>query len=95
MYKIRQAKSFTKDLKKLVKQKRISIEKINSIIYKLAQDPFAQSLNTHKVNTKALRVKYSSRVDGDLRMIWDFDEHENLVILLFDIGGHSGSRGIY
>ena len=78
-----------------MKQKRVVLEKINKVVIKLSSNPFDQSLKTHKVQTRALGLRYSFRVDGDLRIIWSFDEEENLIIHLLDVGGHSGAKGVY
>ncbi len=95
MYLIKQSKVFKKSVDKLIKQRRIFLDKINNVVFKLSLDPFHQSLKTHKVNTRTLGLRYSSRVDGDLRIIWSFDEDNNLIIHLLDIGGHSGSKSVY
>ena len=95
MYLIKQSKIFKKSVEKLIKQRRVALGKINKVVVKLSSDPFDQSLKTHKVNTRALGLRYSSRVDGDLRIIWSFDEDNNLIIHLLDIGGHSGAKGVY
>jgi mRNA-degrading endonuclease YafQ of YafQ-DinJ toxin-antitoxin module len=95
VYLIKQSKIFKKSVEKLIKQRRVALGKINKVVVKLSSDPFDKSLVTHKVNTRALGLRYSSRVDGDLRIIWSFDENENLIIHLLDIGGHSGAKGVY
>ncbi|NQY80122.1 MAG: type II toxin-antitoxin system mRNA interferase toxin, RelE/StbE family [Candidatus Caenarcaniphilales bacterium] len=95
MYKLIQAKSFTRKLKKLIEKRRLTIDLLKSKFQVLAIDPFHKSLRTHKVNTRKLGYQYSSSIEGDLRIIWNFDSDKNLVILLLDIGGHSGSSGIY
>ncbi len=95
MFKIKQSKSFTKEIKKLIKQKKITEDEVIKVIYKLAQDPFDKTLKSHKVDTRILGKQYSSRLDGDLRIIWNFDKQENLTLLLLDLGGHSGNKGVY
>lgn len=95
MYSVKQSKYFTKSVEKLLKQRRISLTKINNVIIKLSSNPFDPSLKSHKVNTRTFGLQYSSRIDGDLRIIWSFDENENLIIHLLDIGGHSGSKSVY
>ena len=95
MYLIKQSKQFKKSVLKLIQQQRLKLEDLNLVIIKLSQDPFYKGLRTHKVNTKKLGLKYSSRVDGDLRIIWSFDSNKNLIIDLLDIGGHSGNRSVY
>ncbi len=39
--------------------------------------------------------KWSSWITEDLRIIWDFNEKENKIILLFAITQHSGSHKEY
>ena len=95
MYKLNSSKSFTKKLKKLIENKRLELEVLNKSLQFLAKDPFSPALRTHKVNTRKLGKHYSSRIDGDLRIIWNFDQDKNLVLLLLDVGGHSGSDGVY
>ena len=95
MYKIKPSKSFLKSAKKLIKQKRITVDRLDSVVKRLAEDPFENGLKTHKVNSRIKGLQYSSRVDGDLRIIWNFDKNENLVIILLDLGGHSGNKAVY
>ena len=79
MYKLNSSKSFTKKLKKLIENKRLKLEVLNKSLQFLAKDPFSPVLRTHKVNTRKLGKYYSSRIDGDLRIIWNFDQDENLL----------------
>lgn len=95
MYRILQSKSTTKAITKLLCQRRISLDKLEKVLIKLSLNPFDPSLKTHKVTTRALGLKYSSRLDSDLRLIWSFDQDDCLVIWLLDIGGHSGNRSVY
>jgi len=95
MYNFIQSKSFTKKLKKLIASKRLKYQELERSFRTLAENPFNPSLNTHKVVTRKHKKHYSSRLDRDLRIIWDFDEKNNLVLYLLDIGGHSGSTGVY
>ncbi len=93
-YDIEFSEPFRKSLKKLIKSHRLSLDKFNRILLVLAADPFAKNLFTHKVNTRILGIRYSSRIDGDLRLIWELQE-KKLIILLLDIGGHSGAKKVY
>ena len=61
----------------------------------MSRDPFYPSLKSHKVNTKNFGKKWSSWITSDLRIIWDFDEVEKKVILLFVIAKHSGAYREY
>jgi len=38
---------------------------------------------------------YSSKVTGDLRIIWNFDKNNNLFLILLDLGGHEGKNKVY
>lgn len=86
--------SYLRKVKKLIKQRRLTINKINSILFDLSDDPFKQSLKTHKVDAILGLDQYSSRIDGDLRMIWNFSD-SRIQILILDIGGHSGKGKVY
>jgi len=95
MYKLNSTKHFEKAVTKLLKSKRLSQEVFKKTILTLIKTPFSLKLKTHKVVSRNHGQRYSSRIDGDLRIIWDFDENENLVLLLLDIGGHDGKRAVY
>jgi len=95
MYKLSLSKQFIKSLKKLLDSRRVSKLLIEKTFDFLAADPFDKKLKTHKVNTKNLGVQYSSRVDGDLRIIWNFDQDQKINIMLLDIGGHEGNKKVY
>jgi mRNA-degrading endonuclease YafQ of YafQ-DinJ toxin-antitoxin module len=45
-------------------------------------------LKTHKIRTKNEHYFYSSRVTGDIRIIWQFDEYNQINIIMVDFGGH-------
>lgn len=95
MHKLEPTKYFKKHLLKLIKSGRLTVAKFDSFAMSLARNPFDKSLRTHKVKTQKLGHRYSSRLTGDLRVIWDFDETKQLVILLLDLGGHEGKRAVY
>ena len=38
---------------------------------------------------------FSSRVTGNIRIVWDYSENEINVIDVFDIGGHEGKDKVY
>jgi len=70
-------------------------KRLKTTLYKLASNPLHPSLKSHKVNTSKHGVQWSSWVTGDIRIIWKYGSLERLVIILLDIGGHSGSRKVY
>ncbi len=61
----------------------------------LTLDPFYPGLKTHKVNSRLFGNAFSSRVTGDIRIIWKFDDNKTLTLLLMDLGGHSGRGKVY
>jgi mRNA-degrading endonuclease YafQ of YafQ-DinJ toxin-antitoxin module len=95
MYKIKFAPTFGKSLSKITKRDIPLQEKVRKILKLLESDPKYPSLNSHKVETRLFGERWSSRVTGDIRLIWDFDEDDNVIILVLDIGGHSGSSKVY
>lgn len=70
-------------------------KRLKTALQKLAMNPTHPSLKSHKVNTKDYGIQWSSWVTGDMRVIWDYVTSERLVILLLDIGGHSGTHKVY
>lgn len=95
MYKLEFEKGLWKTVEKIAGKDKKLWSRIELAINRLKQDPYNPSLRTHKVNTRRYGEKRSSRITGDLRLIWDFDEHNRLVILVLDLGGHSGKDGAY
>ena len=95
MYTLNPSKSFLKKLAKLVLKDQDLEAKIEKVLDFLTVDPQSPQLKSHKVITKHSLKAYSSRITGDLRIIWDYNESDILILDLLDIGGHSGSKGVY
>lgn len=95
MYRLKPSKAFEKAATKLFRSGRLDAVTFKKVDLMLHENPFDPRLKTHKVVSKHYGKRYSSRIDGDLRIIWDFDENDNLVLLLLDIGGHEGAKGVY
>lgn len=95
MYKLVFLDTFWKNYKKLVKGNQIAKKQIQKTLEEIMDDPFYPSLKTHKVDTKRYSEVYSSWVTGNIRIIWSFDENQNLQILVLEIGTHSGSTQVY
>jgi mRNA-degrading endonuclease YafQ of YafQ-DinJ toxin-antitoxin module len=51
-------------------------------------NPFDLSLKTHQVNISSQGKVWSSRVTGDLRLIWEFDEDMKMTIIALRLQGH-------
>ena len=95
MYKLVATKPFDRKYKKVTKRNKILQEKIIQTLEKLKNNPFDITLDTHKSNTRKYGERYSSSVTGDIRVIWDFDKETITLILLLDLGGHSGKNKVY
>lgn len=95
MYQIVSVPQFDRQLKKIVKNKIKLKESVFDTIRVLTVDPFTSILRSHKVQTKSGKNSYSSRVTGDIRLIWDFDYENRGIIELLDIGGHTGQNKVY
>ncbi len=95
MFEISTTKYAKKKVSKLLKNNPSLIKVIDKAFNKLKNNPFDFSLHTHKVNSKNFELKFSSRINGDLRFIWDFNENKLNILDLFDIREHSGSSGVY
>ncbi len=93
-YKYQFTSNFEKKSSKLFKKNSTLRKRFYKTLFQILKNPFYKGLRTHRVNTPKWGEVYSSRVTGDLRILWDFIE-DNLIILIIDIGGHEGSRSIY
>lgn len=87
--------TYDESYKKLIKGDQEKEKRANKAVKLMRIDPFYPSLKSHKVNTRNFREKWSSWITGDLRIIWDFDETEKQIILLYAITKHSGSHREY
>ena len=95
MFHINFTKYADKKTRKLI-SKNNSLQKfLLETLELLSESPFDFGLRTHKVNSRKYGLAYSSRINGDLRLIWDFDGQEVVFITIQDIGGHSGGNAVY
>lgn len=96
MYQLVGNNNFNKKYKKLIKVNPNLQDIILKFLKVLARDPFFPSIRTHKVISKNFGEGYSSRVTGDIRVIWVYGKQNQVLVLeLLDIGGHSGSNKVY
>ncbi len=82
-----------RDIKIFKKKSSKIFQKIISVLNALSESPFNQRLRTHKVQTSKHGVVYSTRITGDLRIIWNYKDDE--IIVVITIGGHSGKNSVY
>ncbi len=93
-YEVITTKGFIKSFGKLAKKNKSLANKIISVLEQMGDDPFYQGLRTHKVQSKNYGIAYSSRVTGDIRIIWDFKKGSPIILAL-TVGSHSGKSSIY
>lgn len=75
----------------------IKLEKAVQKTFKLLEtDPKYPSLKTHKVDTKKHNNVFSSRISGDWRIIWTFNEQSKVAtIICLELGTHGGANQVY
>jgi len=95
MYSIKADPFFEKSYKKLTHGNEQLKKAVRKTVKLLEENPNHPSLKSHKVQTRLLGERWSSWVTGDIRIIWDFDEEDNLIILVLDLGGYSGRGKVY
>lgn len=95
MFKIQSTTSFDRKYKALKNKDSQLAKQVVKTISLLHENPLFASLHTHKVSSARYGIRFSSKVTGDIRIIWDYDKNENLLILLLDLGGHSGKKRVY
>ena len=94
MYELQTTSNFRKKYKKLAEKNKKLQDSVQKTLALLRLNPKYKSLKTHKVFLSQYGEVYSSFVTGDIRIIWMQIENK-LIILLLDIGGHSGGKGVY
>ena len=94
-YKLVFHQKFLRKSAKLIKKNTEIESRLLAVLAQLSENPFEASLHTHKVNDIHGEIAFSSKITGDIRIIWDFRENEIKIIELFDIGGHSGKNKVY
>jgi mRNA-degrading endonuclease YafQ of YafQ-DinJ toxin-antitoxin module len=95
MYKVILTQKFLNDYNKVVGKDKILKLKVKKAIQLLSKNPLYPSLKSHKVNTRTVGMAWSSRVNGDIRIIWDYNDSQSLIIELLTIGGHTGKYKVY
>ncbi|MDD9897961.1 MAG: type II toxin-antitoxin system mRNA interferase toxin, RelE/StbE family [Candidatus Melainabacteria bacterium] len=94
-YKLEYSSSFRRDSKKLIKQRKFSSDLLVGVLELLASDPFNAKLRTHKVTDRQGKAAWSSRVNSDIRILWNYKSDGGLSLLLIARGGHSGGYNVY
>jgi mRNA-degrading endonuclease YafQ of YafQ-DinJ toxin-antitoxin module len=95
MYNFVYHTNFENKADKLVRQDSLLKKKLEKALKLLSDNPLYPSLRTHKVDSKEFTDVWSSWVTGDIRIIWKYSHDQILIIILLDIGSHSGNRRVY
>jgi mRNA-degrading endonuclease YafQ of YafQ-DinJ toxin-antitoxin module len=96
MYELAYTLTYLKIYKKYIQKDQKLLKALNKTLELMTQNPFYSSLNTHKVDTKRNKDIYSSRITGDWRIGWVFDEKaKKAIIICLEVGTHSGASQIY
>ena len=91
---IKTTTTFDRSYKRLSKKNSFLNSIVPEVVKKIRRDPFETSLHSHKVISRNHGLVYSSRVTKDLRILW-IEQDKGIVIMLLDIGGHSGKNKVY
>lgn len=94
-YSFKPTKHFKRRYNSLTKRNKILKKRVSKTLKIMRTDPFYRGLNTHKVDSLDFGIHYASTVTGDIRIIWNFNKDNNIIILLLTIGGHTGKRKVY
>ncbi|MEI6462486.1 MAG: cytotoxin [bacterium] len=95
MFQIIPSNRFKSIYKKLIKNNKILEKQIDLVLMLIEINPKDQRLKTHKVNTNDGIMSWSSRVNGNIRIIWNYGKDNHNEIRLLKIGGHSGKDKVY
>jgi len=83
-YEIEYTGGFRKELKKLSTQEQLLVLKTIDI---MENNPYYQSLRTKKIESKRKDL-FESRVNRDIRLLWYFEEEDEKVIAMLEVGHH-------
>jgi mRNA-degrading endonuclease YafQ of YafQ-DinJ toxin-antitoxin module len=86
---------FLRKAKKLTKNNSILKKAVIKTIRLLEQDPRSPILKTHKVKDINSKTAFSSKVTGDIRIIWNYQDDKANILDILDIGGHEGNNKVY
>ena len=94
MYALQATTTYETSRDKVIGSEEILKKRLRNTLEKLRLNPANPSLNSHRINTD-WGVKWSSWITGDMRLIWDYNTEQRLVIILVAVGTHSGTHKVY
>ena len=95
MFKLNFKKTFLKKVKKFSEKNKNLKKLIIKTLSGLEENPFSLNLKSHKIIRKNGSLAFSSKVNGDIRIIWKFKNKRAIILDIIDIGGHSGKNKVY
>ena len=100
MFTLQATKKFLRKYTKLIKLNPEIEERFNTVFDTLAENPTDSRRGSHKVIAVDGSKVFSSRVTGDIRIVWRYvetkdGEKELQIISLIDVGGHEGGKKVY
>ncbi len=94
LYPLRTTPEFERKYDDIISKNFPLKKRIDSKLLLLKTNPFYVGLKTHKVFSNKYGENFSSRLTGDLRVLWTFI-YGKTVILAITLGGHSGKKSVY
>jgi mRNA-degrading endonuclease YafQ of YafQ-DinJ toxin-antitoxin module len=91
-YTIRISQEASRDIKRYKKRSPEVYKKVLNVFDIMLETPFSNTLKTHRVKTSKHGSSYSTRVTGDIRVLWKLEKKD---IDIVAIGGHSGKHTVY
>lgn len=61
----------------------------------LKKNPLHPALGSHRVTGRLIGESFSSVVNKDIRILWDYTKGKVKFLDILDLGGHSGSHKVY
>lgn len=88
-YSLQPTRVFSKNYERILKYSIKTADRIDLVLKRLQNNPFQSGLRTHRIRGhRRYGSVWSSRATGDIRVLWTFDENDDLLIILLDVGGH-------
>ncbi|HEC63934.1 MAG TPA: hypothetical protein ENI23_01425 [bacterium] len=89
MYRLQLTPKFQRAYKKLSKKDKRLGSLVDERLELLRGNPKDSKLRSHVVYRDSyLGTIWSSRVNGDVRILWSYDNQKRLTIILLKVGGH-------
>lgn len=95
MFEIFSTTNFNNKYKKLTKNNKLLAKQTLETVNRISLNPKERGLKAHKVITDRGEIAWSSKVNGDIRIVWQYRKDKFDLIELLTIGGHSGKNKVY